>query len=127
MGYDFSIEYKKGKENKVAAALSRKLEEEVGILAVISIPTPLWIDELKHSYSLSQKIHAIYLRLQNGEEGNKNYSLQQGLLLRKDKRVVVLGSTFKDKILQHNHHNPQVGHVGYHKTLKRPKMDFYWK
>lgn len=41
MGYDFFIEYKKGKENKVTGALSRRLEEGEGILDVISFSTPL--------------------------------------------------------------------------------------
>lgn len=44
MGYDLSIEYKRVNENKVVDALSRKLEESEGVLAVISFPTPLWID-----------------------------------------------------------------------------------
>lgn len=56
MGYDLSIEYKKGKENKVVDALSRKQEEEVRALARISFPTPTWIEELRHRYSLSPKI-----------------------------------------------------------------------
>lgn len=47
MGYTFSIEYKKGKENKVVDALSKKLEEDEVVLEVISFPIPLWIGECK--------------------------------------------------------------------------------
>lgn len=46
MNYHFSIEYKKGKKSKVENAISRKLEEEDGTLAIVSFLTPLWIDEL---------------------------------------------------------------------------------
>lgn len=40
-------------ENKVADALSRKLEEEEpheAVLTMISFPTPDWVEELKASY-----------------------------------------------------------------------------
>jgi hypothetical protein len=37
MGYDFSIEYKKGYENRAADALSRQME---GTLLALSAPIP---------------------------------------------------------------------------------------
>jgi hypothetical protein len=40
MGYDFSIEYKKGYENRAADALSRQME---GTLLAVSAPIPHWI------------------------------------------------------------------------------------
>lgn len=39
MDHDFITEYKQGKENKVADALSQKLEEERVSLVVIYFPT----------------------------------------------------------------------------------------
>lgn len=47
--------------------------------------------------------------------------------LEKGKTVVVPSSTFKDKTMQYMHHNTQAGHVGYHTTLQRPTLDFYWE
>lgn len=44
IGYDFLVEYRNGKENLVANALSRQNEEQV-VLAVISFPTSIWIEE----------------------------------------------------------------------------------
>lgn len=69
----------------------------------------------------------IISRLQQGQKGPKHYSLYQGLLLRKGRLVVIPSSSFQAKILQFIHHNPQTGHVGYHKTLQKAKMNFYWE
>jgi hypothetical protein len=45
--FDFSIEYKKGKENRVADALSRNFCK---VLA-ISVVTPTWIQDITASYA----------------------------------------------------------------------------
>jgi hypothetical protein len=44
--FDYSIEYKKGKDNAVAYALSRRDHD----LAAISTATPSWIAEIEESY-----------------------------------------------------------------------------
>ena len=44
MGYDFGIIYKKGKQNVVANALSRKDEDVEALLGAISIIQPYWIN-----------------------------------------------------------------------------------
>lgn len=51
LGYDFQAKYKKGKDNKVADALSRKekVMREVALIS-ISISMANWIDDLKTSY-----------------------------------------------------------------------------
>jgi hypothetical protein len=45
LGYDFVVENKKGVENRVADALSRKEGwEEDGSLALLSIPIAKWVE-----------------------------------------------------------------------------------
>jgi hypothetical protein len=87
MGYDFTIEYKKGKENQVADALSRQFEASfdsaVLSLSLISFPTPTWVDELKASYAQDPATQSILLSLQQNQLAPKGFSLQQGLLLKK--------------------------------------------
>ena len=45
MGFDFTIEYKMGKDNRVTGALSHKHEE--GELIAISAPIPTWLETSK--------------------------------------------------------------------------------
>jgi hypothetical protein len=45
--YDFTIEYKKGKENLVADALSRQFNK----LLAISVAKPMWIKDILASYT----------------------------------------------------------------------------
>lgn len=47
MGYDYTIEYKRGKENSAAYALSHVPHESE--LAAISTPVPLWIAKIKET------------------------------------------------------------------------------
>ena len=54
MGYDYEIEYRPGRENKAADALSRLH----GDLAAISCPRPAWLEEIhyeaRHDPSLAE-------------------------------------------------------------------------
>ena len=58
MGHAFVVEYKKGKDNLVADALSRKVDIEDGtsggvsdahdrVLCMVSFPSPAWLTDLK--------------------------------------------------------------------------------
>ena len=86
MGYAFIVEYKKGKDNLVADALSR-LEDEEGAsssactLCIISFPTHTWIPELKGSYESNPDLYQLLQAFQIGGEIPKGFTLQNGLLL----------------------------------------------
>uniref|UniRef100_A0A2N9J7H4 Chromo domain-containing protein n=1 Tax=Fagus sylvatica TaxID=28930 RepID=A0A2N9J7H4_FAGSY len=54
MGYDFVIEYKRGSENLVADALSRR--EDTGELKAISQPVPSWIEPIKEEVQTIPRI-----------------------------------------------------------------------
>jgi hypothetical protein len=131
LGYDFVIEYKRGKENRVADALSRQhdvsLVAEDFSLSLISFPTPAWIPELQASYQHDPQTSSILEALQNGLSAPPGYSLQQGLLLYKGRLWIVKGSSFQFQLLDYIHANPSFGHSGFHKTVHRAKRDFYWK
>jgi hypothetical protein len=55
LGYDYEIIYKKGKENVVVDALSRKYEEE-GSLFLLSFTVYDWVNEVYNEWFIDPKI-----------------------------------------------------------------------
>lgn len=62
IGYDFSIEYKVGRENRVIDVLLRKGKMEE--LCAISTPVASWANELKESYKEDAEIQGIIAKMQ---------------------------------------------------------------
>lgn len=57
LAYDCSVEYKKGVENKMADALSRRGEnEDDAVLLAITVPNPIWLEEIKRAYARDQVV-----------------------------------------------------------------------
>jgi len=56
LGYDFEIIYKKGKQNVVANALSRKDEDVEALLCAISIIQPNWINEAREKWKNNEEV-----------------------------------------------------------------------
>lgn len=130
LGYDFTISYKKAKENVIVDALSWKMEEENlidGSLAMISFPNPEWVAELKESYEGSAEMKEIREKLRRDRPAPKGNRENQGFLLKKGMIVIVPNSLFKNKVMHYIHNHPFGGHSGYLKTYQRAKWDFYWQ
>ena len=64
MGYDFEIIYKKGKQNVVEDALSRKYEDvEAFLYEILSIQLD-WIIEARDEWKNDKKVWTLIQRLQ---------------------------------------------------------------
>ena len=84
LGYDFEIIYKKGKQNVVADALSRKDEDMEALLCAISIIQPDWINEAKEEWKNGEEVWALIRKLQQDSSTSHTFSWQNDSLWYKD-------------------------------------------
>jgi hypothetical protein len=85
LGYDFILDYKKGVENRVANALSRREGwEEEATLSYLSIPTTDWVANLKNQYQLDPELAKLFTKWHDNSLDTQKFSLKEGLLLYKE-------------------------------------------
>ena len=108
MGYDYTIQYTRGKENQGADALSRVTTFQ---FLAISLPVANWWSTLKHEV----QHHPYFTYLSN----SPNYVQRDGVWLRNGKIVLCPNSTLLQAVLAKGHLTPLNGHFGFHKTLSR--------
>jgi hypothetical protein len=122
------VEYKKGVDNKVADALSRRNSEAEDIsLSLLSLPVLGWVDDLKAQYLVDPKLQLFLTQWHTHELSTQKYSLRDGILLYKNRIILGDSPHLKAQVLLYVHSDPMAGHVGYEKTLQRAKRDFYWQ
>lgn len=80
MGYDFVVKYKKGSENRVADALSRKGQEGGVTLMLITFPTMELLNDLKVACATNPQVQSLISLVLENKLGTK-YSMRDGLLL----------------------------------------------
>jgi hypothetical protein len=89
--FDYSIEYKKGSQNMVADALSRRTHNTEACLA-ISTAIPSWIIDVEASYVGDDKCIQLLQELALNPACHPNYTMKAGLL-RYNNRIVIGSNT----------------------------------
>jgi hypothetical protein len=74
LGYDFEIVYKKGKQNVVEDALSRKDEDVEAFLFSISIFQPNWIIEARDEWKNDEKVWTLIQRLWQDSNASNTFT-----------------------------------------------------
>jgi hypothetical protein len=125
LGYDFEIVYKKGKQNVVADALSRKDKEVEAFLCAISIIQPDWIIESRDEWKNDEKVWTLIQRLQQDSSASDTFTWKNDSLWYKDCLYLCKNSQLKQKVLLELHTSPVGGHSGFLKTYHRVKNFFF--
>jgi hypothetical protein len=126
LGYDFEIVYKKGKQNVVADALSRKDEDVEAFIWAISIIQPYWIIEARDEWKNDEKVWTLIQRLQQDSNALDTFTWKNDSLWYKYRLYLCKKSQLKQKVLLELHTSPVGGHSRFLKTYHRVKKDFFW-
>ena len=125
MGLQFTIEYKKGRENTIADVLSRKCTEG-SVAAIYQIGSDL-LQTVKDTYNEDNKIQKIIDKIQLLQQSYKQYEWQREVLKRKGRIVVGQQQEVRNKLLAYFHESVLGGHSEASHTYKRLNQIFYWK
>lgn len=124
---DYEIQYRQGKENLVADALSRVDGAEVLHMAMSVIECDL-LKNIQEVYEKDMDLQAIIAAIKQKKDAKKkHYSWVQNVLRRKTKIVVPNDVKLRDDILQWLHCSGVGGHSGREVTHQRVKGIFYWR
>jgi hypothetical protein len=124
-GYDYEIIYKKGKDNVVVDALSRKYEDEVSLFS-LSFIVPDWLQAIRQEWLHDPKISHLIQQLQSNSPVSQGYSWLHDELRYKGHLYLSKQSKLKSMVLSELHATPTAGHSGFTKTYDRVKCSFFW-
>lgn len=121
LGYDFKIEYKPGKDNVVADALSKCF-----ILQLSSSQCSL-IDQIRESQLQDPDCKAIIIQIQSIGANTKDFYWKNNLLWKHGKLFIPDDQQLKHILLVEFHSTPMGGHSGTLRTYSRLAHQFFWK
>jgi hypothetical protein len=118
--FPYVIKYKKGKDNVVADALSRKLTL---LLTRLDFHV-LGLEEIKELYPSDSFFAPIFEKC-SVERGVDDFYLHQGYLFKANK-ICIPESSLCKLLLQESHGGGLMGHFGRDKTLAMLSTHYYW-
>lgn len=124
LGFDYTVEYKKGAANRVADALSRQAEFQC---SAVSLANFGWWSYIEQEVQDNEFYGTIKTMVESSNEGSINYQFRDGVWFYKGKVLLSPTSVLIPQVLAAMHSFPTSGHSGYHKTLARVRNSFHWK
>ncbi|GAU35592.1 hypothetical protein TSUD_295280 [Trifolium subterraneum] len=120
IGFDFTIEYKPGKDNKAADALSRMFSLSW------SEPQSQFLKDLHQEIQRCDYFYPIFLQCVSDKPLDPAYAVRDGLLYWNNRLAIPPKSAMISKILTEFHDSPIGGHAGITRTLARISAQFFW-
>jgi hypothetical protein len=122
----YKIVYKKGVDNRVADALSRKTTHSAQCNAISSV-VPAWITEVVEGYQQDTATLDIIAKLTIDAQAVPNFTLQQGVLQLHGRIWIGSNPSLQLKLMKACHDSALGGHSGAPVTYRRMKQLFAWK
>ena len=131
MGLQYTILYRKGKENIDADALSRKHHNNAPITAIGELDAltsilPACYEEVYASYEKDPKLQTIILDKMMGNTRNMDYTYTKGVLRYKGRIMVGQEGELRARLVKSMHESYVEGHASIQNTFRRLKANFYW-
>ena len=117
--FPYVVKYKKGKDNIVADALSRKMI----LLAKLEINV-LGLDEIKDLYASDPTFGPIFSKC-SCDKGFDDFYLHKGFLFKTNK-LCIPESSLRLFLLKESHGGGLMGHFGWDKTYAMLSTHYYW-
>ncbi|KAJ8752156.1 hypothetical protein K2173_003764 [Erythroxylum novogranatense] len=118
MGYDYRIEYRKGRDNQGADALSRMGEY---YMTTITLPIPAWWKDLQEEVRTDPAYATAIQKLPA-----ESIQVKDGVYFYKGRIFLLATSSLIPSLLSEYHSSATGGHFGYQKSLAKLKQQFYW-
>lgn len=120
IGYDFTIEYKPGKDSLAVDALSRLF------MMAWSEPQNRFLQDLQEAITANEQLYALVKQCQQHHNSEPHYSVKDGLLYWKGRLVLPSPSPLQVQVLDEYHSSPIGGYAGVARTLAKIRSQFYW-
>ncbi|WOG96017.1 hypothetical protein DCAR_0415347 [Daucus carota subsp. sativus] len=128
LGFDYTIVYKKGRDNVVADPLSRlNTGSATQTLEACAISTiiPQWKLDLRKTWENDPEFQAVIAQMAT-DPASTNFTLADGDLRFNGRLVVGSDGSFRKQIFDTLHGGPEGGHSGIQTSIKRVGNLFWW-
>jgi len=136
LGLNYRIRYKKGKENKAADALSRRIMQSEdscpgtdmtgGWLTAITQVVPSWYDQIYSSYKDDATLQDIIQGKMIDATQAPNFTYTNGVVKYKGRIVIGVAGPLREELVKTIHDSYIGGHAGIQNTYRLLKAHFYW-
>jgi hypothetical protein len=124
LGYNYTVEYKRGKENRLAYSLSRVKYKILALLS--SAIQPAWITDVISTYANDDKCKELLAQLAINPDCNQDYTLKNGILMYKNKILVGNHIQMNKNLMAAFHKSEIGGHSGERVTFHILQLVLFW-